>query len=143
MTEASHSIGAGNSDSLISWLLAHQDMALLLTTFGGMLLLMMLEQVWPRRSWQGVHTNRWIGNWLLASLNFFALLFLTLLLSGTAWIQSLAPETGFLWACIRRSLSRSCSSPSRRSTTILHRLFHAVPLLWRFHAVHHSDPGSM
>ena len=139
MTPVSHSIGAGEGP-LLSWLVAHQDLALLLTTFGGMLLLMMLEQVWPRRSWQGVHANRWIGNWLLASLNFFVLLYLTLVLSGTVWVQSLAPQAGLLSGLHPAVTIVLLLVAVEAVNYILHRLFHAVPLLWRFHAVHHSDP---
>jgi len=140
VTEVSHSIGAGSGGPLISWLTAHHDLALLLTTFGGMLLLMVAEQVWPRRSWHGGHSVRWISNWLLASLNFFVLLFLTLGLSGTAWMQSLAPRAS-LFSSLHPAVTVVLVLVTIEAITYLqHRLFHAVPLLWRFHAVHHTDP---
>lgn len=140
MTEVSHFIGGGGGSPLITWLTANQDLALLLTTFGGMLLLMVAEQLWPRRAWHGGHAVRWISNWLLASLNFFVLLFLVLGLSGTAWMQSLAPRTSLLSGLHPAVTFALVLVAIEGVNYLLHRLFHAVPLLWRFHAVHHTDP---
>lgn len=77
-------------------------------------------------------TNWGLGlvNWLLAAL-----------LPGSALLAGLAAPAGPLsalpatFAVVPLLLARSLG------TYGLHRLSHAVPLLWRIHRVHHADPA--
>tara|TARA_R110000823_G_scaffold119998_17_gene244505 strand:+ start:4414 stop:5343 length:930 start_codon:yes stop_codon:yes gene_type:complete len=137
--QATHNI-ASSGGALINWLLANQDLALLLATFGGMLVLLMAEQIWPRRTSNDSQAMRWINNWLLAAVNFFALFFLLLALSGMPWLQALTPQNS-VFASLPAAVTLVALMIGIEAVQYtLHRLFHAVPLLWRLHAVHHSDP---
>ncbi len=136
---ATHSIESSNG-ALTTWLIVNQDLALLLATFGGMLLLLMAEQLWPRRVSSDSQAMRWINNWLLAIVNFFALFFLVLALSGIPWLQALTPQNSVFASLPTVVALVALLIGIEAVQYALHRLFHAVPLLWRLHAVHHSDP---
>ncbi|MEZ5569350.1 MAG: sterol desaturase family protein [Halioglobus sp.] len=125
---------------LIGWLIANQELTLLLVTFGGMLLLLTAEQIWPRRHSGESQSVRWVNNWLLAAFNFFALVFATLALSNSAWLPSITPQTS-VFADLPAPVAFVLLLVAFEAVNyVQHRLFHAVPWLWRVHAVHHSDP---
>jgi sterol desaturase/sphingolipid hydroxylase (fatty acid hydroxylase superfamily) len=99
------------------------------------------ELVRPLRTRSGSTSRRWVGN-----------LFLCILSNG---IFVLPTMTAFAAAFVSRSEQRSLldmfglPSTMRLVVAIIgldalayaqHRLLHRIDVLWRFHAVHHSDP---
>lgn len=109
----------------------------MLATFGGMLLLMMAESVFPRIAQDDVPVARWLNNWALAILNFFFLLWLMYLVSASELVvlagTGLLAEAPLVLAFLAVFLVVEATGYG------LHRAFHAIPFLWRFHAVHHTD----
>jgi sterol desaturase/sphingolipid hydroxylase (fatty acid hydroxylase superfamily) len=80
---------------------------------------------------------RLLTNWGLAAINWLLLAVVPV----AALVAAIAAPAGPLatlptWlAAVPLLFARSLG------TYGLHRLFHAVPLLWRVHAVHHADPA--
>ncbi|MBM7456997.1 sterol desaturase/sphingolipid hydroxylase (fatty acid hydroxylase superfamily) [Oceanisphaera litoralis] len=113
-----------------------------LGAFAGVLLLMMLWE-WraPRRPQHLGRLRRWPHNLLLVVINTLLLRWcFPLAAVGAAW---LAAERGWglfnaitlpVWACVVLSLLIL-----DLLIYLQHRLFHAVPWLWRLHRVHHTD----
>jgi len=139
MNESVNLVGAASEHTALAFLAAYQHLVLLVATFGGMVLLLMVETLWPRRPSTGLPVGRWLNNWLLAYLNFAAVLWFVQLAASTPWARNLAVESGLLdWL-----------PPALAFLVLivvlefggywLHRAFHANPFLWRFHAVHHLD----
>ena len=110
--------------------------------FGGFLLVAAWEMLQPRRSEVLDFRGRWFGN-------------LTLYLVNSVLMMWLLPEPasvrGPIEATIGVDLARwPIADPALTMIGgivlcdllryALHRLEHAVPFLWRFHALHHSDP---
>jgi hypothetical protein len=62
--------------------------------FGGMLLLLVLEQLWPRRHSTSVPVGHWLTNWFLSSINLFVLFWLILQLGNWALLRSSFPDPG-------------------------------------------------
>lgn len=133
-TSSVHGDGA-----LVAWLLEQQALMLLVATFGGMLLLMMVEQVLPRRPSPDIPVARWLTNWTLAMLNYFLLLWVMVLFLSADWVAALRPEPGVLGALHPVPAFLVLLLVVEATVYGIHRLFHAVPVLWRFHAVHHTD----
>jgi sterol desaturase/sphingolipid hydroxylase (fatty acid hydroxylase superfamily) len=114
-----------------------------LAAFGGVLVIMALWEVAsPMRRLSAGRSYRWPSNLGLVAFNSFALrTILPLTAAGTA---AMAAEQG--WGLFHY-LSWS-DWVSGLITIILldlavylqHVLFHAVPILWRLHMVHHTDP---
>lgn len=111
----------------------------LLTSFGSIALVMLLESFWPRRP-VALPLMRWINNLALAALNDLVVL-LTLPWIALALRAHLALPQGLIPALDLGTL------PAFLLTLLLlelsgywiHRGFHAIPVLWRWHAVHHCD----
>lgn len=107
----------------------------------GIMLVMLLESFWPLRPVSPAPLARWCNNLLLSALSFTTLFVLGPLLSV---LVSLLP--GFQEAGL---LQRLALGPVASFAVLLlslelvtywfHRASHALPLLWRIHAVHHSD----
>lgn len=76
-------------------------------------------------------TNWGLGviNWTLAALLPFSATLASLTLPGSGVLADPHPASGFALLLLSRSFAAYW----------LHRLFHAVPWLWRIHRVHHSD----
>ena len=120
---------------MLAWLLHNSLLALLLLTFGGMLLFMLMESFTDS---EGLgNTPRLVANWGLALINFFVGLFFTGLLllpllhsiSTPVQLSSLHPLIEFaLVVLVFEAISYA-----------LHRSFHRIPFLWPLHAVHHLD----
>lgn len=132
-------LGPAYDNALLAALVAQQQQVMLVATFGGMLLLLMLESLWPRRADGRLPMARWLNNWLLASLNFLLVLWIVQAASGSGWLQAVralasVPPTVPPAATILLTLVLV-----ELGVYWLHRLFHASPLLWRIHAVHHTD----
>ena len=83
----------------------------------------------PRRPLMGHRGQRWVGNISLYAGNAAIVLWLAPMLAASAASlpanRFLAWFTGLLFLDLLSYFG--------------HRLFHAVPLLWRLHAVHHTD----
>ncbi len=99
------------------------------------------EWISPRRKLSQSKTNRWVINMTLHLMNTALIYFLMgAIVYSTA---TLAKEEG--WGLMNWL---SFSQPLSLLLTILildfviyyqHRLFHRIPLFWRFHRVHHTD----
>jgi sterol desaturase/sphingolipid hydroxylase (fatty acid hydroxylase superfamily) len=110
--------------------------------FAGVLLLMVLWEVMaPRRRVTVGRPARWASNLGLTALNTLAVRFLVPL--GAVGVALLAHEHGW-------GLLNNVSLPAWLAVVLAvvaldlfiylqHVLFHAVPLLWRLHMVHHAD----
>ena len=100
------------------------------------------ESVRPREALSVPAGLRWRNHGLLlvaASLFSMALLRSTPVLTaiavqrgnyGLAWLEHWPPVAGWVLTILLLDLVKYAT----------HRLFHSVPLLWRVHQVHHSDP---
>src|SRR5262245_61598708 len=121
--------------------LSHES-TIRLTFFAGTLLLMSLwEALAPRRVWTTKRPARWFSNLALAVVNTLAVRFLVPV--GAVGIALVAEERGW-------GLFHNVDVPSWLAVVlsvvaldlaiyIQHVMFHAVPLLWRLHMVHHAD----
>jgi sterol desaturase/sphingolipid hydroxylase (fatty acid hydroxylase superfamily) len=116
--------------------------AVRLGCFAGVLLLMALwEALAPRRPLTVARPLRWSSNLGLAALNTLAVRFLIPL--GAVGAALAAQERG--WGVLN-----NISTPDWLAVVLTvaaldlvvyfqHVMFHAVPLLWRLHSVHHAD----
>jgi len=124
---------------------ALNDMEALLRlgAFAGVFVLVALwEALAPRRRRRFSRAQRWPHNLGLVALNAVVL---RLLAPGAALAVALAAEDG-RWGLLNLpalpALSRVVLALLLLDLAIYlqHRLFHAVPALWRLHRVHHADP---
>ena len=113
---------------------------------GSLLLACLWETIAPARAVSRQLLWRWCNNLLLAVFN-HAVLLLVVPLAYAALVQWLAPALG--WQPQAGLLPRLHMHTAADVVVVLlaievvgygmHRLYHAVQLLWRMHAVHHSD----
>lgn len=110
--------------------------AIVLGVIGFVALLLVLEEraraaAAPMPAPARLLTNWGLGaiNWTLAALLPFSATLVSLTLPQIGLLTGLAPAAAFALLLLSRSFTAYW----------LHRLFHAVPLLWRIHRVHHSD----
>ena len=108
--------------------------------FGILLLMMLAEYLFPRREHQ-FRRRRWPSNLLLVGLN---TLVLRLVLPGAAVALALwaeARETGlFHWLELPGWLSFMLAVVLLDMLIYWqHRFSHQIPLLWKFHRMHHTD----
>ena len=121
-------------------MLTHEP-AIRLTIFAGVLLAMLAwEQLAPRRAATAPTALRRANNLALVAIDtlLLRLLFPVLAVGLAARLEgpgllSLLPAPRWLLAVLA-VLVFDCAIYWQ------HRLFHAVPLLWRLHRVHHADP---
>ena len=115
---------------------------LLYILLSGFLLVALWESLWPRREAIVSTPRRWLLNIGLFFVNTV----------GQRWVL----PVGYLGAAVLAQqfhwglLQRLSPDPLTNvvvtvlvidlSRYVVHRAFHAVPLLWRFHEAHHSDP---
>lgn len=121
--------------------IANSAQILLGTVFGGIALVMLIESLAPLRAEPKTPLMRWINNLSLTAVD-YAVLFgmapvVSLLIARTIGYG----DTGLLH---RFGLGYFASFILILLCLEflgywLHRAFHAVPILWRIHAVHHSD----
>ncbi len=119
------------------------ELGIRLGCFAGVLLALVgWERVAPRRAWSQSRGVRWFGNLGLVVLDALAvrLIFGSLVAVGVALI---ARDRG--WGLFN-ALDAPYAVAFAGSVVVLdfvvylqHVMFHAVPLLWRFHRVHHAD----
>ncbi len=122
-------------------LLANSGQILLEAVFGGIALVMLIESMAPLRPEPRAPLTRWINNLSLTAVD-YAVLFgmaplVSLLIAQTPGLG----KTGLLhWLGAGHLVSFIAVLLCLEfSSYWLHRVFHAVPMLWRIHAVHHSD----
>lgn len=109
---------------------------------GGFVILVFLamtvaEVARPWRPTTNLAAARWIGNLALwAVVIGLDLLIAPALAHVTAWLTAIRPPWSLpLWAQIAFGM------PALDALTYgMHRAFHASDLLWRVHALHHTDP---
>ncbi len=126
-----------------TWL--HDEAVLRLSFFLGIFLsVAVLERCFPRRAPAPGRGARWLGNLSLVLIDSVCARLLFLLLgSGTVALAWLVEQWG--WGLLQQW---DMPWPWTVLLGVLlmdlviywqHRLFHAVPLLWRLHRVHHAD----
>jgi len=124
-----------------NWLSTHSASIPFWSLQGGLLIAVGLESLFPRRRLLTPDLARWGQN-------------LTLLMLGSVLARLCVPLGALSLALLVRQnhwgLFNLAAVPIPASLVIgvlaldgslyaFHRLFHVIPLLWRFHQVHHSD----
>lgn len=121
--------------------LAHAPLIVACTLQGGLLVLFALETLGPRRRLKLARVPRWwqqlalhgLGAMVLRACVPIAALEMTLLAEQRSWgllhLAALSPWLATAAGVLAMDLGLYA----------VHRLSHAVPLLWRIHQVHHSD----
>lgn len=123
--------------------LGQHEGAIRLGVFVGILVLMgIAESLAPRRVLSVARGFRWVNN-------------LALVIVDTAVVRAVFPVLAVVFAAFARErgwgLFNQIEAPYWLAVIVSfvaldfviylqHRLFHAVPLLWRLHMVHHADP---
>lgn len=126
---------------MTAFLIAHEP-AVRLAFFGGVLAAMIAwEWLLPRRTRSQSRWSRWPSNLAIVALN---TLLLRLLLPGASVGMAVVAEHHG-WGL----LSVLAPSPALKFVIAIvlldlaiylqHVMFHAVPVLWRFHRMHHAD----
>lgn len=122
-------------------LVQHESTVLFATLIGAFCAVALAEMVFPRRTITRSLGFRWVNNIGLAltttlSNRFF---YLVLGLGTTSWLYrqdvGLVPWLDLPWAAGFGLVLLVLAF----GDYVTHRLVHAVPFLWRLHAVHHSD----
>ena len=123
------------------WALGH-ELAIRLGAFFGMFALMAIWEVAsPRRARLLTRRVRWLHNLALVVLNSLLLRLLfplaavgfALLSAERGWGLLNAFDVPFWWAFALSVIALDCA------IYLQHVMFHAVPLLWCLHRVHHAD----
>lgn len=126
---------------MTDWLVAHA-LGVRLACFGGVFIAMAAwEQLASRRPWTVARTTRWTSHLLLSALN--TLIVRALLPLTTVGVAALAHAEG--WGLF--NFYRVPEAPAILLGVVAldlviylqHVMFHAVPMLWRVHRVHHAD----
>jgi sterol desaturase/sphingolipid hydroxylase (fatty acid hydroxylase superfamily) len=123
------------------WALAHEPSVRLSAFFGVFALMAVWEAVAPRRARLLPRRVRWLHNLALVVLNSLILRLLfplaavgfALLAAEHGWGLLNAFEVPFWWAFALSVVALDFA------IYLQHVMFHAVPLLWRLHRVHHAD----
>ncbi len=123
------------------WALAHEPAVRLGAFFGVFVLMAVWEALAPRRARLLPRRVRWLHNLALVALNSLILRLLfplaavgfALLAAERGWGLLNAFEIPFWWAFVLSVIALDFA------IYLQHVMFHAVPLLWRLHRVHHAD----
>lgn len=108
--------------------------------FGGILLLLLIEGFIPRRKINKDQTSRWLSNLSITIFNHFFILFYSILI--VSFTNKIIQQNVTLFHAFHVSdLSKFIIVLLIMEfiTYWIHRFFHKYPLLWRIHAVHHTD----
>lgn len=126
---------------MLDFLVIHNQDIMFAVTFGGMVLMLLIEQLKPRRLELKSQSRRWLNNILLTILNFVLITFIIITINSSTLLMALQPETPLLvyWQLSTLSATVITILVMEFIAYWLHRLFHIIPLFWRFHAVHHCD----
>jgi sterol desaturase/sphingolipid hydroxylase (fatty acid hydroxylase superfamily) len=125
----------------VSWLLEHQAKIQSYAWIGAMILVALWESFRPRRAFVAGTGVRWMNNialkaaegllvWLLLPVALFSF---AMLVQERGWGLLNAISAPLWLSCILTVVLLDLSAYA------VHRIFHAVPLLWRCHKVHHCD----
>lgn len=127
--------------TLAQWLATYGGQIILGTVFGGVAIVMLLESAFPWRATPDIPLVRWLNNIALTIIDYALLLGLSPVLA--MWLGSIPglPHAGLFQSMdLPRPLGFLLTFLALELVGYwLHRAFHAVPWLWRIHAVHHSD----
>ena len=123
------------------WALAHEPVVRLGAFFGVFALMALWETLAPRRARLLPRRVRWLHNLALVLLNSLILRLLfplaavgfALLAAERGWGLLNAFALPFWWAFLLSVIALDFA------IYLQHVMFHAVPLLWRLHRVHHAD----
>jgi sterol desaturase/sphingolipid hydroxylase (fatty acid hydroxylase superfamily) len=123
------------------WALGHEPTVRLGAFFGMFALMAVWEAVAPRRARLLPRRVRWLHNLALVVLNSLILRLLfpvaavgfALLAADHGWGLLNAFDVPFWWAFALSVIALDFA------IYLQHVMFHAVPLLWRLHRVHHAD----
>ena len=123
------------------WALAHEPVVRLSVFFGVLALMAVWEALVPRRVRLLPRRVRWLHNLALVVLNSLILRLLfpiaavgfALRAAEHGWGLLNAFDIPFWWAFALSVLALDFA------IYLQHVMFHAVPLLWRLHRVHHAD----
>ena len=126
---------------LAEWIVAHEPW-LRVGAFGGLLVLLLLAQdLWPRRAGGPLRRRRWTAN--LAIVVIDVLLVRLLIPLGAVGMAVWADVHGYgLFARTDWPLALEAVLSFLALDAVIywqHRLFHSIPLFWRLHRMHHSD----
>ncbi len=122
-------------------IIANSAQILLGTVFGGVALVMLIESITPLRAEQKTPLVRWVSNLTLSVVGYTFLFsiasLVSILIARIMGIENVGLlhrfEMGYIPSFILTLLCLEFVG------YWLHRASHAVPVLWRIHAVHHSD----
>jgi sterol desaturase/sphingolipid hydroxylase (fatty acid hydroxylase superfamily) len=123
------------------WIVGHEPW-LRVTAFGAVLVLLLVAQdLWPRRAGMPQRRQRWSANLALVVID--VLLVRLLIPLGAVGMAVWADVHGY-GALARvdapRALEAALSFLALDALIYWqHRLFHRIPLFWRLHRMHHSD----
>jgi len=123
------------------WVMQH-EMAIRLSCFFGVLGLMAIWEIFaPRRTLIASKTVRWLNNLGLIFLNNLLLRFIFPIAAVSLAVLAQQQQWGIfnnvdlpMWATLIISIVLLDGA-----IYIQHVLFHALPLLWRLHRMHHAD----
>jgi sterol desaturase/sphingolipid hydroxylase (fatty acid hydroxylase superfamily) len=123
--------------------IGHHEGAIRLGVFIGIMVLMAIAETWaPRRTLSVARGFRWLNN-------------IALIAVGTGLLRVVFPLLAVAFAGVAQAhgwgLFNQVDAPSWLAVVVSfvaldfviylqHRVFHAVPLFWRLHMVHHADP---
>ncbi len=107
--------------------------------FGGMVLMFLIEGFIPRRESSNSQTSRWLSNISLSLFNHFLIIFYSILVYGI--VSKFQPDSSLLQHFKVSDVPAFLVILLVMEFVIywIHRTFHKIPLLWRIHAVHHTD----
>ena len=123
------------------FVLSHET-AVRLTAFGAVLVAFAgLEALAPRRSRRDRRARRWTANLAMVGLGALAMRLAVPLMAVEAALRAEAADWGlFNWLALLPAVEIVAAVILLDLVVYAqHRLFHRVPLLWRLHAMHHTD----
>jgi sterol desaturase/sphingolipid hydroxylase (fatty acid hydroxylase superfamily) len=126
---------------MTDWLLAHQSTLQSFPLLGSIAVIAVWETYWPRRPFAVPLGARWVQQLALTALGSvfvrlclpFAALAMAVLAEQRGWGLLNRVPLPFWLSCMLGILFFDLGAYAE------HRAFHAVPFLWRFHQIHHSD----
>jgi sterol desaturase/sphingolipid hydroxylase (fatty acid hydroxylase superfamily) len=113
-----------------------------LVVFASLLVLMiLLEFIWPRRARARTRQERWPENFSITLINSVLSSLLKPLAPAVLALWAQKHEFGLLWAFQLSEIFHVLWSFLLLDLAIYfqHRIFHRIPVLWKLHKVHHSD----
>jgi len=115
----------------------------LLFFFGIFFIIAVWEIILPRRSYSHGRGKRWLNNITVIILNSAAVRFLVPVIPIAVALQGVETGRGFFNVFNLNPFLETVLSFIILDFIIYlqHLMFHAVPLLWRLHMVHHADLG--